>query len=296
MHDALYAESTADGKLLLTVAIADPTAQIAEGSKLITPKSARLYQLSASFNIPNAAAASCRRPSACALTQRARCWPADIWRPMAPSKTISSFCRHHRIRLPAYDDVSDWLEGRGSWQPDSDSDRAAKRAAEGRASAVANGRDPCAGVQRHSPRRWHTSSALHLLRDRLRCPASRRGLPASQRRRHRPAGFDLMVAAKNSILSSMVPSAARVIRQASTGHFVSAQGAEVVRQSRGSNKCRSLADRSWCKGAALAACYPACCLRQPACAYRHGDRHSLPSAVDSAYNASSISSVLARQW
>ena len=34
MDDALYAESTADGKLLLTVAIADPTAWIAEGSKL----------------------------------------------------------------------------------------------------------------------------------------------------------------------------------------------------------------------------------------------------------------------
>ncbi|MGU7802400.1 RNB domain-containing ribonuclease, partial [Escherichia coli] len=34
MDDALYVERADDGKLLLTVAIADPTAWIAEGSKL----------------------------------------------------------------------------------------------------------------------------------------------------------------------------------------------------------------------------------------------------------------------
>lgn len=34
MDDALYVEAAADGKLHLTVAIADPTARIAEGSKL----------------------------------------------------------------------------------------------------------------------------------------------------------------------------------------------------------------------------------------------------------------------
>ncbi len=40
---------------------------------------------------------------------------------MAPSKTISSSLPPPSNRKPlAYDDVSDWLEGRGSWQPDSE--------------------------------------------------------------------------------------------------------------------------------------------------------------------------------
>lgn len=62
MDDALYAESTADGKLLLTVAIADPTARIAEAASWITPQSARLYQLSAGLQHSNAAARAVGRP------------------------------------------------------------------------------------------------------------------------------------------------------------------------------------------------------------------------------------------
>lgn len=38
MDDALYAESTADGKLLLTVAIADPTAGLPKAASWITPQ------------------------------------------------------------------------------------------------------------------------------------------------------------------------------------------------------------------------------------------------------------------
>ena len=57
MDDALYAESTADGKLLLTVAIADPTARIAEGSKLDNAAKVRAFtNLSAGLQHSNAAA------------------------------------------------------------------------------------------------------------------------------------------------------------------------------------------------------------------------------------------------
>lgn len=53
MDDALYAESTADGKLLLTVAIADPTAWIAEGSKLDNAAKVRAFtNYLPGFNIP----------------------------------------------------------------------------------------------------------------------------------------------------------------------------------------------------------------------------------------------------
>lgn len=53
MDDALYAESTADGKLLLTVAIADPTAWIAEGSKLDKAAKVRAFtNYLPGFNIP----------------------------------------------------------------------------------------------------------------------------------------------------------------------------------------------------------------------------------------------------
>ena len=53
MDDALYAEETADGKLHLTVAIADPTAWIIEVAKLDRDgQSALVHQLPAGFNIP----------------------------------------------------------------------------------------------------------------------------------------------------------------------------------------------------------------------------------------------------
>ena len=92
MDDALYVESGADGKLLLTVAIADPTAWIAEGSKLDNAAKVRAFtNYLPGFNIPmlprelsddlcSLRANEVRPVLACRMTLR----------PMAPSKTISS--------------------------------------------------------------------------------------------------------------------------------------------------------------------------------------------------------------
>ncbi len=77
MDDALYAESTADGKLLLTVAIADPTARIAEGSKLDNAAKVRAFTNHLpGFNIPMLPRELSDDLAPCALTKCARCWPA----------------------------------------------------------------------------------------------------------------------------------------------------------------------------------------------------------------------------
>lgn len=104
MDDALYAESTADGKLLLTVAIADPTAWIAEGSKLDNAAKVRAFtNYLPGFNIPmlprelsddlcSLRANEVRPVLACRMT----------WRPMAPSKTISSSLPPPSNRKPSW--------------------------------------------------------------------------------------------------------------------------------------------------------------------------------------------------
>ena len=124
MDDALYAESTADGKLLLTVAIADPTAWIAEGSKLDKAAKVRAFtNYLPGFNIPmlprelsddlcSLRANEVRPVLACQMTLAADGTIEDNIEFFAA--TIES-----KAKL-AYDDVSDWLEGRGSWQPGSD--------------------------------------------------------------------------------------------------------------------------------------------------------------------------------
>ncbi|MBZ6403439.1 MAG: RNB domain-containing ribonuclease, partial [Kalamiella piersonii] len=124
MDDALYAESTADGKLLLTVAIADPTAWIAEGSKLDNAAKVRAFtNYLPGFNIPmlprelsddlcSLRANEVRPVLACRMTLAADGTIEDNIEFFAA--TIES-----KAKL-AYDDVSDWLEGRGSWQPDSE--------------------------------------------------------------------------------------------------------------------------------------------------------------------------------
>lgn len=77
MDDALYAESTADGKMLLTVAIADPTARIAEGSKLDNAAKVRAFtNYLPGFNIPMLPRELSDDLCSCALTKCARCWPA----------------------------------------------------------------------------------------------------------------------------------------------------------------------------------------------------------------------------
>lgn len=104
MDDALYAESTADGKLLLTVAIADPTAWIAEGSKLDNAAKVRAFtNYLPGFNIPmlprelsddlcSLRANEVRPVLACRMT------PGGRWHHRRQYRVL---CRHHRIESQA---------------------------------------------------------------------------------------------------------------------------------------------------------------------------------------------------
>ncbi|RAU35267.1 exoribonuclease II [Enterobacter sp. RIT418] len=124
MDDALYAQELADGKLQLTVAIADPTAWIAEGSKLDEMAKVRSFtNYLPGFNIPmlprelSDDLCSLRpnevRPAlACRMTVAADGTIEDDIHFFAA--TIES-----KAKL-VYDEVSDWLENTGSWQPESD--------------------------------------------------------------------------------------------------------------------------------------------------------------------------------
>ncbi|MCS2160629.1 exoribonuclease II [Scandinavium sp. H11S7] len=124
MDDALYAEEVADGKLHLTVAIADPTAWIAEGSKLDNAAKIRAFtNYLPGFNIPmlprelsddlcSLRANEVRPVLACRMIISADGTIEDDIEFF--TATIES-----KAKL-AYDDVSDWLEGNGSWQPQND--------------------------------------------------------------------------------------------------------------------------------------------------------------------------------
>ncbi|MCL5497589.1 exoribonuclease II [Escherichia coli] len=121
MDDALYVTETADGKLQLTVAIADPTAWIAEGSKLDNIAKVRAFtNYLPGFNIPmlprelsddlcSLRANEVRPVLACRMTLDAQGAIEDNIEFFAA--TITS-----KAKL-VYDEVSDWLENSGSWQP-----------------------------------------------------------------------------------------------------------------------------------------------------------------------------------
>ncbi|WP_145513952.1 exoribonuclease II [Yersinia massiliensis] len=121
MDDALYVEDNGDGSLLLTIAIADPTAYVNENSELdlIARKRAFTNYLPG-FNIPMLP----RNLSddLCSLRPNER-------RPVLVCRvTIAADgALGHDIRFSAawveskaklvYDEVSDWLDGQGEWQP-----------------------------------------------------------------------------------------------------------------------------------------------------------------------------------
>ncbi|STW07537.1 exoribonuclease II [Klebsiella grimontii] len=124
MDDALYVEQNADGKLHLTVAIADPTAWIAEGSKLDNTAKIRAFtNYLPGFNIPmlprELSDDLCSlRPNAVRPVLACRMILAD-------DGTIEDDIQFFAATIEskaklAYDDVSDWLENNGSWQPDSE--------------------------------------------------------------------------------------------------------------------------------------------------------------------------------
>lgn len=124
MDDALYVEQDADGKLHLTVAIADPTAWIAPGSKLDKAAQVRAFtNYLPGFNIPmlprelsddlcSLRPNEVRPVLACRMT---------ILEDGAIDSDIRFFTAtiESKAKL-AYDDVSDWLEKQGSWQPEND--------------------------------------------------------------------------------------------------------------------------------------------------------------------------------
>lgn len=124
MDDALYAEEAADGRLHLTVAIADPTAWIVEGSKLDKAAKVRSFtNYLPGFNIPmlprelsddlcSLRANEPRPVLACRMIIDADGAIADDIEFFAA--TIES-----KAKL-AYDSVSDWLEGNSGWTPPGD--------------------------------------------------------------------------------------------------------------------------------------------------------------------------------
>ena len=124
MDDALYVEETADGKLLLTVAIADPTAWIAAGTKLDDSAKIRAFtNYLPGFNIPmlprelsdnlcSLRANEVRPVLACQMTVAA---DGTI------EENITFFAANIESKAKlVYDEVSDWLENSGSWKPDND--------------------------------------------------------------------------------------------------------------------------------------------------------------------------------
>jgi len=123
MDDALYVEETADGELLLTVAIADPTAYVEAGSKLDSIAAERAFtNYLPGFNIPMlprqlsddicSLRPNERRPVlACRVKVAADGTPGDIH--------FFAAWIESKAKL-VYDNVSDWLENTGEWQPESE--------------------------------------------------------------------------------------------------------------------------------------------------------------------------------
>ncbi len=124
MDDALFVEEAADGKLQLTVAIADPTAWVVEGSAIDNNAKIRAFtNYLPGFNIPmlprelsddlcSLRANEVRPVLACRMTIDSEGTIEDNIEFFAA--TITS-----KAKL-VYDEVSDWLENTGSWQPQSD--------------------------------------------------------------------------------------------------------------------------------------------------------------------------------
>lgn len=123
MDDALYVEETADGALNLTIAIADPTAYVPVVSKLDAVAAERSFtNYLPGFNIPMlprqlsddtcSLRAGERRPVlACRVT-------------VAADGTLGEDIHFFAAWIESksklvYDQVSDWLENSGEWQPES---------------------------------------------------------------------------------------------------------------------------------------------------------------------------------
>ncbi|EPG4007910.1 exoribonuclease II [Providencia stuartii] len=127
MDDALYIERTADGHLKLYIAIADPTSYIKEGSELDKLALARAYtNYLPGFNIPMLPREL--SDNLCSLRPNER-RPALVCAAtilddgnLAEDIQFFSAWVESKSKL-VYDEVSDWLEKSGSWQPTNDADQ-----------------------------------------------------------------------------------------------------------------------------------------------------------------------------
>ncbi|MFS2225689.1 exoribonuclease II [Pantoea sp. B65] len=123
MDDALYVEETADGSLLLTIAIADPTAYVPVGSELDAIAAERAFtNYLPGFNIPMLP----RQLSddICSLRPQVRRPVLACRVTVAADGTLSDDIHFFAAWIESkaklvYDNVSDWLENSGEWQPES---------------------------------------------------------------------------------------------------------------------------------------------------------------------------------
>ncbi|MGP2543058.1 exoribonuclease II [Yersinia sp. 2541 StPb PI] len=121
MDDALYVEDNGDGSLLLTIAIADPTAYVDENSELdlIARKRAFTNYLPG-FNIPMLPRHL--SDNLCSLRPNER-RPVLVCRvTIAADGALSDDIRFSAAWVESkaklvYDEVSDWLDGNTGWQP-----------------------------------------------------------------------------------------------------------------------------------------------------------------------------------
>nr|WP_154324905.1 exoribonuclease II [Pantoea sp. 201603H] len=124
MDDALFVEETPEGTLRLTIAIADPTAYVAEGSVLDNIAAERAFtNYLPGFNIPMLP----RQLSddTCSLRPRERRPVLACRVTVAADGTLSDDIQFFAAWIESkaklvYDNVSDWLENSGEWQPESE--------------------------------------------------------------------------------------------------------------------------------------------------------------------------------
>ncbi|WP_343553563.1 exoribonuclease II [Pantoea sp.] len=123
MDDALYVEESTDGNLSLIIAIADPTAYVAEGSELDTLASKRAFtNYLPGFNIPMLPREL--SDNVCSLRPNERrpalaCRVTVLKDGSLENAQFFAAWIESKAKL-VYDEVSDWLENTGSWQPEND--------------------------------------------------------------------------------------------------------------------------------------------------------------------------------
>ncbi len=124
MDDALYAEEAADGALTLTIAIADPTAYVAANTELDAIAAERSFtNYLPGFNIPMLPREL--SDNICSLRPHERRPVLACRVNVAADGTLGEEIHFFAAWIEskaklAYDNVSDWLENKGEWQPEND--------------------------------------------------------------------------------------------------------------------------------------------------------------------------------